>query len=269
MNRLSTRLAECRKSGRKAMGLFVTCGFPSLDATLPIVEAIDRGGADFIEIGMPFSDPLAEGKPIQHSSEVALARGTTLVDVISVTRSFREESDTPIVLMGYYNPILQYGIKRFCRDAAEAGVDGLILPDVPPDEASALREAANSVGLSLIFLVAPNTPKERVRYIESMSSGFVYAVSFAGLTGDSLELDGTVQRYLEGISEVVETPLMVGFGITDASDASKMSRHTDGFIVGSALIRLIDELWSNAGLSDEQRTSQITSFVTRLRPKTP
>ncbi len=250
------------------MGLFITCGFPSLDATLPIIRAVDRGGADFIEIGMPFSDPLAEGKPIQHSSEVALANGTTLVDVMSVTRTFRTESDTPIVLMGYYNPVLQYGLERFCRDASEAGADGLVLPDVPPDEATALKEAADATGLSLIFLVAPNTPKERVRYVESISSGFVYAVSFAGLTGDALEFDGTVQRYLEQVNEAIETPLIVGFGIANAADASMMSRSTDGFIVGSALVRLVDELWTNKSLPVNEKTKRITAFVRDLRPGT-
>jgi len=151
----------------KAMGLFLTDGFPNPDATVPLLHAIE---ADFIELGMPFSDPLAEGRPIQRASARALSHGVTLPDTLRTVEAFREDSDTPLLLMGYVNPVFKYGVDAFCRDAAEAGVDGLILPDLPPQESDALCDAAAAHGLELVFLIAPNTSDERIRVVRASST---------------------------------------------------------------------------------------------------
>lgn len=249
------------------MGLFLTSGFPDPDSTLPILQAIDAGGADFIELGMPFSDPLAEGKPIQRASERALAHGATLDDAFRTAEQFRADSDTPLFLMGYLNPILRYGASDFCRAAVSSGVDGLILPDLPPEENALVSDHAAQHGLDLIHLIAPNTPDARIRRIDQRASGFVYAVSVTGLTGSDLGTDDSVQTYLQRARDlVIQNPLLVGFGIRSHEDAVRMSRHTDGFIVGSALIDRVSELWdADDALSREERLAQIRNFARALK----
>src|SRR5690606_4127301 len=162
MKRIRAAIAASVERGEKAMGLFLTSGFPDAGSTLPILKAIDRSGADFIELGMPFSDPLAEGLPIQRSSEHALRQGVRLEDTLATARAFRASSDTPRLLMGYINPIHRFGIQRFCKAAADAGVDGLILPDLPPEENGIIRAEADAAGLAMVHLIAPNTSDERI-----------------------------------------------------------------------------------------------------------
>lgn len=265
--RLSRRLEALRDEDRKAMGIFLTCGFPSIGLTLPVLRAVDRGGADFIELGMPFSDPLAEGVPIQRSSAAALAGGTTLKTVLGVADAFRKESETPLLLMGYINPIHRFGVARFCRAAASAGVDGLIVPDLPFESSDMLRSDAMAAGLDTVFLIAPNTSPDRIRSIDRVSSGFVYAVAFAGLTGDTIDTGDPFQAYIESARRSVSNPLMVGFGIKSAADARRACRHSDGFIVGSALTVLIEEVWRDADLSAEDRLEHVERFVRELRPR--
>ncbi len=260
MSRLQSNLADCIARSRKAMGIFVTCGFPSIDLSVPIMRAIENGGADFVELGMPFSDPLAEGKPIQRSSATALQNGVTLETVFATCREYRTLSDKPLLLMGYANPVYRFGVEAFCRRAVDEGVDGLILPDLPPEEAGALRAIANQVGLNLIFLIAPTTPDERMRQIDSLSTGFVYAVSFTGLTGDKIQFNASVSQYLSRARRAVSNPLIVGFGIRSRDDAVRMTRDTDGFIVGSALVSVIE----NAGNRDSI-LADVESFVSSLR----
>ncbi len=248
------------------MGLFLTNGFPHPDATLPILHAVDEAGADFIELGMPFSDPLAEGLPIQHASERALRHGVTMPDAFRTAEQFRAESETPLLLMGYVNPILRYGVGNFCRDARSSGVDGLILPDLPPEEADVIEHEARNAGLGLVFLVAPNTSDERVRFIDERASAFVYAVSVAGLTGSNLDgLDG-ISAYLSRVRRIVHNnPLLVGFGIRTHEDATRLSEHTDGFIVGTALIRLTEALWDDASLTDAERLDRVRRWTHELK----
>ena len=267
MSRLSTALEGVVRSGKKAMGLFLTNGFPALDATVPLLHAMESGGADFIELGMPFSDPLAEGLPIQHSSARALAGGARMEDAFVAVQQFREHSELPVVLMGYINPVLQYGVSNFCAIARSSGVDGLIIPDLPPDEAAIIIDHARANNLETVFLVAPNTFPERVRVIDRLSSGFVYAVSVTGITGTALDdrLDAVAQYLGRLRTMVTKNPLLVGFGIKTREDAHRLCQHADGFIVGSALVGLIDSLWSNEALSTEQRLEQVTSFVQDLR----
>ena len=266
MRRLRDALDACRRENRKAMGCFLTNGFPEPSATVPLLQALDEAGADFLELGMPFSDPLAEGGPIQRASARALAHGVRMADAFRTTEAFRATSETPVVLMGYVNPVLRYGAGDFCRDAVSAGVDGLILPDLPPDEADLLREPAQQHGLALTFLIAPNTPDARVRLVDRQSTGFVYAVSVTGLTGASLgDRDGT-DAYLHRARGLVErNPLLVGFGIKTAEDARRLTRHTDGFIVGSAFVEAAEAAWADPSLTDSRRIGAVAGLARALR----
>lgn len=267
MNRLTASLGGLRQRGEKALGLFLTSGFPEPSATLPALRALADAGASFLELGMPFSDPLAEGLPIQRASARALAHGTTMVDTLRTAEAFRRASETPLVLMGYVNPILRYGVEAFCRDAAAAGADGLILPDLPPEEAALVEDAAAGAGLALTFLVAPNTPDERARLVAERSTGFVYAVSVTGLTGGQLDDFGAVSGYLDRVRRLVGTkPLLVGFGISTAADAARLAPHADGVIVGSAIIREAERLWDDPALGAEERAARLGAFARALNP---
>lgn len=266
MNRLQATLDSLRQRGEKALGMFLTSGFPSPDDTLAVLKAVDDGGADFLELGMPFSDPLAEGLPIQRASAQALAQGTSMVDTLRTAARFRSTSETPLVLMGYVNPILRYGAGDFCRDAAASGADGLILPDLPPEEADLITEHAEREGLALTFLIAPNTSEQRIRRIAEMCSGFVYAVSVTGLTGGEIAAKDVVSAYLRQARQAVNNKhLLVGFGIRTPADAAQLSAETDGFIVGSALIRLVEEAWAEPGVSGAERLARVTAFTTALK----
>jgi tryptophan synthase alpha chain len=270
MSRLDDTFESLRARDEKAMGLFLTDGFPHPDATVPLLHALDRGGVDFIELGMPFSDPLAEGRPIQRASAQALSHDVTLSDTLQTVEAYRKDGDTPLLLMGYVNPVMAYGIDDFCRDAAAAGVDGLILPDLPPEESAHLREAAAMHDLDLVFLIAPNTDDERIIAVDERATGFVYAVSVTGLTGSDLDETPTVDEYLQrarGLAQ--QNPLLVGFGIKSHEDAMQLSTHTDGFIVGSALINRISALWDDATLSDAERLDAVESFARHLKKGNP
>lgn len=248
------------------MGLFLTSGFPEPESTLPILRKIDECGADFVELGMPFSDPLAEGLPVQRSSERALRNGVRMRDALATAEAFRSASDTPLLLMGYVNPIFHYGVRHFCRDARAAGVDGLILPDLPLEEAAIVTDEAAEAGLSMVHLIAPNTSEDRIRTIDDVSTGFVYAVSVTGLTGSGLGAIETIKAYLERARGLVtKNPLLVGFGIRSHKDAERLSVHTDGFIVGSALIEEVERLWEDESLDRHARLEGIGAFASSLK----
>ncbi len=267
MSRLATTLSALKDRGEKAMGLFLTNGFPTPVDTGAILEALDAGGADFIELGMPFSDPLAEGLPIQRSSARALGHGVRMEDAFRTAEQFRARSQTPLLLMGYINPILRYGVSNFCRAARSSGVDGLILPDLPPEESALVAGPAREAGLDMVYLIAPNTPDDRIAEIDALASGFVYAVSITGITGSGLgdRLDA-VARYLQRAKRLVQrNPILVGFGIKTHADAARLSRHTDGFIVGSALIRLIERLWDDEAIPPHERLAHVQRFAHALK----
>lgn len=266
MSRIQQHLQAIAARGEKAMGIFFTNGFPDPQSTLPLLHAIDESGADFIELGMPFSDPLAEGLPIQRSSARALSHGVRLADALRTAEAFRSKSDTPLLLMGYLNPILRFGVRDFFRAARTSGVDGLILPDLPPEESDLVEAAAEESGLPLVFLIAPNTSDERVEAIDAKTQAFVYAVSITGLTGTGLGAVDAVEAYLQRARRLVRrNPLLVGFGIQSHADAARLSRHTDGFIVGSALITLAERLWDDPGLSPAERLDAVRRFVASLK----
>ena len=269
---LRARLNDLRHAGHTALGLFVTNGFPTPDATSDILDACVEAGADFVELGMPFSDPLAEGLPIQRASARALGHGATMRDAFATSAAFtRRHPSVPLVLMGYVNPVYRYGIDAFCRDAADAGVAGLILPDLPPEEAADVRDTAARHGLALTFLIAPNTPDARIAAIDDASTGFVYAVSTPGLTGQAVAgAAGAVAAYLDRARGLVRrNPLCVGFGIRTGADVRRLAPHADGVIVGSALIEVAERVWDDPALSNAARLDAVRAFVADLRAGAP
>ncbi|MGO1892504.1 MAG: tryptophan synthase subunit alpha [Luteimonas sp.] len=242
MNRLDSRFALLREQRRKALIPFITAGDPSLEALVPVMHAAVEAGADVIELGMPFSDPMADGPVIQRSSERALARGAGPDFVFESVRAFRErDADTPVVLMGYLNPVEIRGPEHYAGQAAEAGVDGVLLVDLPPEEAREFRAAFEAAGIALVLLVSPTTGAERLDKLCALASGYLYYVSFAGVTGDSARLDaGAAGERLRTIRERAGVPVVVGFGIRDADSARAMSVDADGVVVGSALVSAME-----------------------------
>ena len=241
MNRITKKFQE-KGSGRKLMSLFITAGYPDLESTVDLILGFEKEGADVIELGMPFSDPLADGPTIQYSSEVAIANGISIDKIFGMVQEIRKSSEIPIILMGYMNPVLRYGISEFCNRAKEAGVDGLILPDIPVEESGLIETEATANELSIIYLVAPNTSNERMQLADQKSDGFVYCVSVTGVTGarDGNEVSNSVARFIERVNvHVTRNPKMIGFGIKSYEDAQRIASNADGFIVGSALIDTI------------------------------
>ncbi|WP_460762668.1 tryptophan synthase subunit alpha [Lysobacter fragariae] len=241
MNRIDTRFAALQSANRKALVPFITAGDPSLEATVPVMHALAAAGADVIELGVPFSDPMADGPTIQRSSERALARGAGLSYVLDCVRTFRErDADTPVVLMGYLNPIEIRGAQRFAQDAVAAGVDGVLLVDLPPEEAGEFRVAFDEHGLALILLASPTTSDARLALLCDQASGYLYYVSFAGVTGaDRLDAEAATER-LHAIRARSRVPVAAGFGIRDAASATAMAREADGVVIGSALVSTLD-----------------------------
>ena len=236
MNRLDA-LGALREAGRKALVPFITAGDPSLDATVPVMHALVAAGADAIELGVPFSDPMADGPVIQRSSERALARGAGLAYVLDAVRRFRtRDATTPVVLMGYLNPVEVRGHARFAADAAAAGVDGVLLVDLPREEAGELHDALARHQLALILLASPTTPDDRLAALHNQSQGYLYYVSFAGVTGADRLDAAAVGARLRTLRGQGPAPVLVGFGIKDAASAVAMAAHADGVVVGSALV---------------------------------
>jgi len=235
MNRITQKLnSRCR---HKLLAPFFTVGYPDLKSSLDLVRVGIDAGADFVELGMPFSDPMADGPDIQLSSQVALKWGTTFRDVFGVVRSVRKFSDIPLLLMGYYNPVLAYGDDCFTREAKQSGVDGLIIPDLPVDEAGELHAAARREDLSMVFLVAPTTSTERLRLIDHACTDFVYAVTVTGVTGGRSGFERGTGAYLKGLTKRLTKPFVAGFGVSSPETAGHLAQYADGVVIGSALIR--------------------------------
>ncbi len=239
-NRIEITLDSLRQRNRKALSIFITAGYPAIDATPVIVKALEKSGADIIELGIPFSDPLADGPTIQLSSDVAIKNGVTLRTVFETAHRIRNESDIPIILMGYVNPVMAYGVERFMEAASKNGVDGLIVPDIPVEESEEYRTLALKFNLAPIFLAAPTSSDERLQQIDAASEGFVYCVSTTGVTGRDNLLPENVKEYLQRCrNQINNNPLLVGFGISSGEDARTLAPYCDGVIVGSALIKRI------------------------------
>jgi tryptophan synthase alpha chain len=260
MNRIDQRLAQLKSAGRKALVPFVTAGDPSLEATVPVMRALVAAGADVIELGVPFSDPMADGPTIQRSSERALARGAGLDYVLDCVRHFREhDADTPVVLMGYLNPIEIRGQDRFAAEAAAAGVDGMLLVDLPSEEAGGFQDAFAAHGLALIRLAAPTTSPARIARLCEGATGYLYYVSYAGVTGADRLDTGAASDRLQRIRSDSRVPVVAGFGIKDAASAAAMARQADGVVVGSALVAAL------AGAGDGDAAVAARNFLAPLR----
>ncbi len=222
------------------LNVYCTAGFPELDSTLEVMQALQSGGADIIELGIPYSDPLADGPVIQMSSAQAIANGMNLAKLFDQLQNFRDHITIPVVMMGYMNTVLKYGFEKFCADAANAGIDGLILPDMPVHEFEKKYQAiVQQYGLNFIFLVTPETPPERVMKLDNLSSGFLYAVSSSSVTGTDKDLTVT-EQYLQRLNSYqLKNPILVGFGIKDKSSFNTACRYANGAIIGSAYINAI------------------------------
>lgn len=242
MNRIDTRFAALSKAGRKALIPFFTAGDPSLEATVPVMHALVAAGADVIELGVPFSDPMADGPTIQRSSERALGRGAGMTYVLDAVREFRAQDDaTPVVLMGYLNPIDVRGADVFAKQAGDAGVDGVLLVDLPPEEADEFRAAFDGAGIALVLLASPTTTDARIEALCAGAQGYLYYVSFAGVTGAAERLDtAQASARLRTIRAASRAPVVAGFGIRDAASAAAMAVDADGVVVGSALVAALD-----------------------------
>ena len=262
MNRIDTRFAALRAAGRKALIPFFTAGDPSLESTVPVMHALVSAGADVIELGVPFSDPMADGPTIQRSSERALGRGAGMTFVLDAVRAFREtDTDTPVVLMGYLNPIDIRGAGTFAAQAAAAGVDGVLLVDLPPEEAGEFRAAFDGAGLALVLLASPTTTDARIDALCREAQGYLYYVSFAGVTGASDRLDtAQASARLRAIRAASRAPVVAGFGIRDAASAAAMAVDADGVVVGSALVAALE------GAADaDEAVARVRAFLAPLR----
>ena len=248
MSRIGPTLARLRESGRTALVPFITAGDPIKAATVPALHALVGGGADLLELGVPFSDPEADGPAIQAASERALANGITLGQVLDLVAEFRKlDTDTPVILMGYLNSVLAMGEARFVEKAATAGVDGMIVVNLPPEEAGALRTAMSARDMDLIFLAAPTTTDERLELIDGVASGFIYHVSLKGITGADHIAMVPVAANVARLRRKTELPVLVGFGIKDGRTARAVAEHADGVVVGAALVARMGELAERAG----------------------
>jgi len=240
MSHIENLFAMLRQTGRKALMPYVTMGYPALESALDIVPAIAEAGADLVELGVPFSDPLADGATIQAAAQHALENGMSLALCLEQAAALRAKGVTiPFVLMGYYNPIVQFGIERFAARAAEVGIDGLIVPDLPPEESDALYAAAMAHGLDFILLLAPTSNAARVQMVAAKSTGFVYLVSLVGVTGARAALPPDLADFVARVRAVTEKPLAVGFGIGTPEQAAQVAHVADGVIVGSALVKAV------------------------------
>ncbi|PZR26195.1 MAG: tryptophan synthase subunit alpha [Citrobacter freundii] len=237
------------RKNKKVLNIYCTAGYPNADSTVRVIRSLEQYGADIVELGMPYSDPLADGPVIQHSSTIALNQGMTIKKLFDQLKTLRQQSKIPVILMGYMNPVLQYGFEKFCADAAAVGVDGLILPDLPEYEFETEYGAIiKKHGLDFIFLVTPETSADRVRKLDSLSSGFLYAVSSSSTTGSDKNMTD-ISAYLQRLEAMqLKNPVLVGFGIRDRASFEAASKHANGAIIGSAFVKALQ------GSRDEEKT---------------
>ena len=259
-SRLDATFAALRARHERALVAYFTAGDPSLALTRKLVVEAARRGADVIELGIPFSDPLADGPVVQRATQRALATGVTLPRVLELVREMRGEVSAPLVFLTYYNPILAFGLKAFCRTSVEAGIDGVIVADLPPEESGPLRSEAMAAGLDLIHLVAPTSTPERMRKIARASEGFVYMVSLTGVTGERTTLAPELTQQLRAFRAITTKPVCVGFGIGTPEQAALVGQLADGVVVGSAIVRLVEQHASSTEL-----LARVGDFIAGLK----
>jgi tryptophan synthase alpha chain len=245
MTRIGKKFKQLKEKGEKALITFVTAGDPDLAVTEECILEMEKGGADIIELGVPFSDPMADGPTIQKSSERALNAGTTLPKILAMVKSVRQRSQVPIVLMGYFNPVFRYGAAKFAGDAAAAGVDGILLVDLPPEEAGEFMTAAAAAGLDVISLLTPTSDEKRIDKVARRGSGFIYYVSVTGVTGARQNVADSLFGKVTEIRSRSALPVAVGFGISDPAQAARVAGVADGVVVGSAIVKLFEEFSGN------------------------
>lgn len=240
-NRLAERFAQARAAGRPALIAYITAGDPTPAQTVPLVLALERGGADIVELGVPFSDPIADGPVIQRASDRALRAGTSVAGVLDVAAQIRKQSDIPIVLFSYLNPLLRYGFDKLCADARAAGIDGCLFTDLSVEEAGGTVETMRRYGLDTVFLAAPTSTERRLKLVAQYSTGFVYVVSRTGVTGEQATVAGGVDSLVARLRGLTALPLAVGFGISTRAHVEAVGGYADGVVVGSALMRVIEQ----------------------------
>ena len=263
-DRLGAMFARTRAEGRPAVIPFVPAGWPELDATVDIVEAALAGGADAFELGMPFSDPLGDGVVNQQAYEQAIAGGCTTDTVLEAVRELRRRGcSAPLLVMGYFNPVLAYGVGRFVQAGADAGVDGFIIVDLPPQEAAELETTARAAGLHMVYLLAPTSTDERIRLVAEHGSGFIYCVSVVGITGERPELSAELPEFIRRVRARTELPLAVGFGISTRRHVTDVGALADAAVVGSAFVRAI------AAAPEGQRSAAVRAFMEEITGHAP
>lgn len=260
MSRIESVFKSLSERKEKALIAYVMAGDPSLAQTAEIVFALEKAGADLIELGVPFSDPVADGPTIQKAAERALRQGTTLRAVLDLVSVLRRQTKIPVILMTYCNPIYAFGLPEFFKEAKGAGVDGLIVPDLPQEESKDFLSLARRNGIDLIFMVAPTTPPERAERVMKEGSGFVYYVSLTGITGVPLTEKASVRERIRRLKEVTDLPVAVGFGISTPEDAKAMAEAADGIIVGSALVKTIE-----AAANEPAHLSRLSELIASLK----
>lgn len=262
MNRIDLRFNLLKEEGRRALITFITAGDPDLDTTIELVLAMEKSGADIIELGIPYSDPLADGPVIQSSSARALSREIKIDQIMNAVKTIREMSSVPLIYLVYFNSIFKYGVKRFIRESGEAGIDGIIIPDLPIEEREGILEMGDKYNVYLIPLVAP-TSKERIKKITENGRGFVYCVSTTGVTGERQSIETNIQEYMDTISRYTELPRALGFGISGPEMAERFKTCCDGIIVGSAIVKRISEARSKEEMLEDVKrfTAEIKSVL--------
>ncbi len=260
MSRIAAKFAALKQKGEAALIPFVTAGDPDLDTTLKILVALDNAGADLIELGVPFSDPTADGPTIQRSSERALRKDLSLRSILEVVRKFRQRSQTPLILFGYFNPFFRYGVADFCRDAARVGADAVLCVDLPPEESEELKHRTDSEGLDLVFLLSPTSGPDRVKLVAKKGRGFIYYVSVTGVTGARQSLNGHLRSQVAHVRRATSLPIGVGFGISTPKQAAWIGEFADAVVVGSALVQVIERANGPAA-----KAREAGRFVARLK----
>jgi tryptophan synthase alpha chain len=260
MSRIRQTFEDLNKTGKKALIPFITAGYPDIATTEKCIFQLERSGADLIELGVPFSDPMADGPVIQAASEHALRKGTTLKMILELVKRVRRKTELPILLMGYYNPFFTFGLVRFADEAKKAGVDGVLVVDLPPEEAGPLKAETERTGLDLIFLLAPTSDDGRIQLVAKNASGFIYYVSLTGVTGVRSQLDKDIRKQVMHIKQKSNLPVAIGFGISTPEQAKRVAHWADAVVVGSAIIKIIEN-----STSPEAIIKNVGQFVLSLK----
>ena len=259
-NSLREKIENCLAMKRPILSLYLTAGYPSLDETLPLLELLDKNGADLIELGIPFSDPIADGPTMQNSSYIALQNNVDLKKILTIAQKNSHKLSASVILMGYYNPILKMGHDEFVKMAVDAKIKGVIVPDLLPEDTMELRYLLGEKGISLIYLISPNTSDKRIKLVDELTTSFIYAVSVTGVTGARENIADKASIFLKRLRQQTGHPILVGFGISSGDDAAQLTKQSDGVIVGSALINQIQAYW---GRKDGEQ--KISDFIKELR----